>query len=438
MLYQERRCTRIFKNHKRSGPTTAFAIFFLLAVAVTSAVAQTFTVLHNFSGPDGNLPWAGLTADRAGNLYGTTAFGGNHGCQQGSGCGTAFKLSHYGSEWVLSTIYVFQGEADGGQPMARVLFGPDGSLYGTTEFFGNQSPDLGEGYGTVFKLTPPARPCESVSCPWTHTVLYRFTGGSDGANPGPGDLTFDQAGNIYGTTTEGGVASPSCFWGHAGCGVVFELTPSNDGWTEKVLYSFTGGNDGDTPNVGVVFDQHGNLYGTTDDEGKYLYGTVFQLTPNGPGWTESTIYAFEGLTDGAYPGGLTTDCAGNLYGITTSGDPSTNSGGTAFEMTPSGNGWTFNVLTQFTFPDGPWATPTLHNGNLYGPLFTGGAYGSGGVWEATPGSGGWTLETLYSFMAQNDGGNPTGTVFVDASGSVYGTTISAGLYSDGVVFMITP
>jgi uncharacterized repeat protein (TIGR03803 family) len=437
MRSQERRRSWIFHNNKMSGAVAALAISLLLTLSVMSAEAQTFTVIHAFSGPDGNYPSAGLTADQAGNLYGTTSYGGNNGCQQGSGCGTVFKLSRSGSGWVLSTIYEFRGGSDGGEPNARVVFGPDGSLYGTTEYFGDESPTLGEGYGTVFKLTPPTHVCGSISCPWIHTVLYRFTGGSDGANPGPGDLNFDQAGNVYGTTQAGGMVTSSCFLGSAGCGVVFELTPSGGGWTESVLYSFTGGNDGDTPTVGVVFDQHGNLFGTASNGGQYSYGTIYQLTPAGSGWTENTLHAFTGLEDGTFPAGLRSDGAGNVFGLA-EGSPTLPYGGVAFELTPSGGSWNFSILSELPNYYTPIDAPTLHNGHVYGSTFTGGTYGFGSVFELVPASGGWTFVSLYSFMAENDGDGPFGSVLVDGSGNVYGTTTTGGPHSDGVIFQITP
>ena len=161
--------------------------------AATSAHAQTLKVLHNFTGNgDGGTPSAGLTIDHAGNFYGTTMSG-------ATGNGTAFKLVHMGSGWVVNTLYTFQGGNDGSAPIARVLFGPDGALYGTTSLGGF------DGYGTVFQLRPPATACKSVSCPWGETVLYRFQGGSDGLSPQYGDLTFDNTGNIYGTTNGGGL-----------------------------------------------------------------------------------------------------------------------------------------------------------------------------------------------------------------------------------------
>jgi uncharacterized repeat protein (TIGR03803 family) len=415
---------------------SVLAALFLCLMCATSASAQTYTVIHAFSGADGNYPSAGLTADQAGHLYGTTSYGGNHGCQQGGGCGTVYELERAGSGWVLNTIYEFQGVTDGADPTARVVFGPDGALYGTTEYGGVQT-GIGAGYGTVFKLAPPAHVCGSFSCPWTKTTLYRFTGHSDGAYPSPGDLTFDQAGNVYGTTEAGGLTRPACFLGNQGCGVVFKLAPSNGGWTESVVYSFTGGDDGDLPLAGVLFDQNGNLYGTASEGGTYSYGTVYQLTPSGSGWTENTLHSFAGLLDGDFPVGLAFDGAGILYGLA-DGPPALNYGGVAYELTPSGNNWSFSVISDFPLYDTPVSTPTLHNGNIYGSLFTGGSYEAGALFELAHGSSGWSFQTLYSFSAQDDGDSPLGGVLVDASGKVYGTASGAGVYSNGVVFEWTP
>ena len=184
----------------------------------------------------------------------------------------------------------------------------------------------------VYSLSPPATGCKTALCPWTETILYQFTGGSDGSNPG-GNLTFDRAGNLYGTTPYGGAF---------GQGTVFKLTPSNGGWTESVLHSFTGGSDGEQPNGGVILDEAGNLYGTTwEGGGSGCWGpgcgTVFQLTPSGSGWKENILYSFQYGTDGGYPiGGLIFDPSGNLYGTTTSGG--SGGGGTVFELSPPAKG----------------------------------------------------------------------------------------------------
>ena len=170
--------------------TLAISLLCLLA-AITSqpAHAQTYTVLHNFNGfPDGRNPMAGLTMDSAGNLYGTASAGGNIYCANGSGCGTVFRLKHEAGGWVLDVLQTFT-DVNGGGPLARVVFGPDGALYGTTEGGGPAES------GVIFRLTPPPTICRSVSCPWTETQLYEFQYSSDGGNP-ESEVLFDQAGNF--------------------------------------------------------------------------------------------------------------------------------------------------------------------------------------------------------------------------------------------------
>jgi uncharacterized repeat protein (TIGR03803 family) len=392
----------------------AIAIVFALAV-VTPPVAhsQTLNVLHAFTGAgDGGNPSAGLTMDKAGNLYGTTLYG-------GAGGGTVFKLSHSGSSWVLNNLYSFTGGDDGGNSQARVIFGSDGSLYGTTSAGGYAN-------GVVFNLRPQATACKSAICPWTETVLYRFQGGSDGIIPEYGDLTFDQAGNVYGTTVEGGLLSCG-----GSCGVVFKLTKSGNSWTESVLYSFTGGNDGGSPFSGVIFDSAGNLYGTAYYGGDISAGTVYELSPSGSGWTEKTLTDFSG--GGGFPvGGLTFDQQGNLFGTGFSG-------GTAFELSPSNGNWTYSLLYTFNGFDGPFGSPTFDAaGNFYGTNATGGAYDQGFVFKLAPSNGGWNFTDLYDFTGGNDGGFPVSNVILDAKRNLYGTTYLGGVYGEGVAWELTP
>jgi uncharacterized repeat protein (TIGR03803 family) len=220
--------------------------------------------------------------------------------------------------------------------------------------------------------------------------------------------------------------------------VVFKLTSSGGVWTESVLHSFTGGSDGDAPLTGVTFDQEGNLYGTASEGGAVGYGTVYQLTPQGTEWTETTLHSFTGGYDGAYSaGGLIADPSGNLYGTTSA---SLNAGGTVFELVASNGAWTFTELYLFTFPNDPTGDLTLFNGNLYGVTFSGGDGGNGSVFELTPGSAGWSATTLYSFNGhdKNAGLSPTGGVSIDADGNIYGTTNGGGIYYDGVIFKLAP
>ncbi len=410
----------------------ALAICCGFGVFVTqSAQAQTYTIIHNFmGGADGDEPNYGLTIDASGNLYGTT-FGGDF------GTGTVYMLSPGDSGWVLTPLYVFTGGSDGAAPYAAVIFGPDGSLYGTTGFGGTggigmcQTGGGKTGCGTVYKLTPS-------NGSWTESVLYNFTGGSDGATPYGGRLIFDQTGNLYGTTFGGG--SKNC---SGGCGVVYELTPSNGGWTENVLYTFSGGNDGANPWAGVIFDQSGNLYGTTFGGGKYGYGTVYELMPSASGWMLKTLYNFQNQQDGGQPyAGLIFDQSGNLYGATTKSASS--GGGTVFEMTPLNGDWSFQTL--YVFPgssgghlaEGPVASLVMDSvGNLYGATAGDGAYSFGSVFKLTATSGGgWTYTSLHDFTGNDDGQVPRSNLVFDKNDNLYGTAYG-GAEGYGVVFEMT-
>jgi hypothetical protein len=319
----------------------AIVIALLMIILATQLHAQTFTVLHTFTGAaDGAVPGgAGLTIDRNGNLYGGTDYGGQggQGCYGGS-CGVLYKLSPKGAGWIFSTLYEFTGP-DGGSPDGPLAFGPDGALYGTTYYGGN-------GVGVVFKLQPPITACKSVSCPWKEATLYKFTGGDDGAYPAFGALAFDQAGNLYGATTWGGE--------YPEYGNVFELTRNNGQWTFKVLYSFTGQQEGGSSWSGVVFDASGNLYGITAIRGAYSGGTAFELTPSGQSWNFNVLHQFMPHTDGNQSfGNLIFDSAGDLLGTNRYGGPG--SGGGAFKLTPYNDSWEFDVLYSFTGEIGPQA-----------------------------------------------------------------------------------
>jgi uncharacterized repeat protein (TIGR03803 family) len=401
----------IFEVSRPVAASLTLATLIALTVFVTApAQAQTFTMLHSFSDKgDGGLPYAGVNLI-VGNLYGTTSEGGRY------GNGTVYELKPRGSSWVLSTLYNFTGGSDGGCPLGRVTAGPGGILYGTTA-------DGGNGYGTVFTLRLPATACHTAICPWIETVLYRFQGGSDGAYPAyADDLVFDQAGDLYGTTA-GDTSGDD--------GTVFELSPSNGGWTETILHRFI---NGEQPYAGVIFDTAGNLYGTTPDGG-IGYGTVYKLTPAGSGWTYNTIYQFQGPSSPI--GGVAFDTSGNLYGLTIS----SGAGGYAYELQPSNGGWTFtNIYNNFDSNFGGFDTPTLDAaGNVYGTVITEGPSNYGLVFKLTPSGGGWTETNLTLFgTGNNDGIFPYGSVVLDANGNVYGTTIQGGSDGNGTVWEITP
>ena len=256
-------------------------------------------------------------------------------------------------------------------------------------------------------------------------MLYNFTGSTDGGQP-YGGLVFDAAGSLYGTTNFGG--SANC---NMGCGTIFRLTPGSGGWTETVLYTFTGGSDGREPYARLLFDARGNLYGTTLLGGNIGSvcsegcGTVFKLAPGSSGWTESVLYAFQGAADGASPyDGLAFDASGNLYG--TAGAGGASGCGVIFKLTPGSSRWTERVLHAFKGGnDGKYSYGDLildATGNLYGTAYQGGV-GYGVVFELMLNTTGrWTEKVLHSF-SNAPAGSPVAGLVMDAAGNLYGTTM---------------
>ncbi len=306
----------------------------------------TETVLYNFTcGADGGYPYGGLVMDKAGNLYGTTYYGGS------SYCGVVFKVDTSNTETVLHSFT--GGTTDGCYPFAGLVMDKAGNLYGTTSQSG------ASGYGTVFE----------VDTSDTESVLYSFAGGTtDGCYPYAG-LVQDKAGNFYGVTEECGAS---------GAGTVWKLSKKG---TETVLYSFTGGSDGGYPIYGApIRDSEGNLYDTTEEGGTSGYGTVWKLSKNG---TETVLHSFDyNGTDGAYPlGSVAMDKAHQIYGTTESGG--TSSYGIVFKIDKKGVEF---VEHNFGYSDGgyPFAGPILDaKGNLYGTTYLGGTDGYGTVWKIT-------------------------------------------------------
>lgn len=446
-------------------PGNALIAVIVLTLFLTPARAQTYSVIHTFTGgKDGSEPFAGLTMDRAGNLYGTAIGGGTY------GDGTVYKLSYNGTGWIFHPLYSFAGEAsgnDGAAPTGGLTIGPDGSLYGTTYSGGEGDCPFFQyrGCGTVFNLKPGPSACKAAICEWSETVLYRFTGAADGADPLLGNLVFDQAGSIYGTTFLGGTYGP-CLYG-LNCGVVYKLTPDSGGkWQENVIWDFGQNSDGEMPASGVIFDQAGNLYGTTTlggtpegcNPGNGGCGTVYELMPSGSGWTESLLHnPFKYASDGAVPyAGLVFDPLGNLYGAATA-DGMNDDGGTVFEMIPSGGNWTFTVGALPGPGTGNWLCGNCSGpygtlirdtaGNLYGTALSDGLYKKGSVFKLTPSSDGWIYTDLYDFCSGSsctDGAAPFSSLVFDASGNLYGTAAEGGDLNCnpptgcGVVFKIAP
>jgi uncharacterized repeat protein (TIGR03803 family) len=423
----------------RFVPLFTVTISMLLVIAATCSVvaAQTFSVIHNFTGgADGNYPAATMLLDSDGRLYGSTEMGGiyNQVCV-GGGCGIVFRMTSSGPDWILLPLYSFPGVLSNGiAPSAPLTFASDGSIYGTTNNGG--SANCFEGCGTVFHLTPPLNPCRTTLCPWTETIIYSFQGGTDGYFPMYSAVVFDSAGNLYGTTSQGGAL---------GLGTVYKLTKSAGTWNKTILHNFTNAGDGRSPMAGVILDAGGNLYGTTNEGGDLSCGfgigcgTVFELSSLS-GWTETTLYTFEANDIGNTPiAGLVFDHSGNLFGSAGGGSGGS---GTVFELQPSAGSWTASVLQSFRGDGGPEASLTIDSaGNLYGTTSGSGAHYEGSVFELSPQNGAWIYTDLHDFHI-DDGWGPVGGVTIDANGTLYGTTGEGGTGSCfdgcGVVWQITP
>lgn len=329
----------------------------------------THTVLYNFTGgADGGQAYGGVTLDPEGNLYGATVTGGSGSCEDG--CGVAYKLTNNGGVWTQQVLHAFTGGDDGSGPGAGLSIDEQGNLYGMTPIGGSY------GLGVIYQLHP------RQNGSYAFRVIHTFTGGSDGSSASVGRMIFDQAGNLYGAATVGG---------DFGQGVVFQLRSRGAEWKLKTLYSFKGMPDAGFPYGGLVFDDAGNLYGTSYYDGKYDFGSVYQLS-RGPGgvWKERVLYSFHGGTDGAFSiANLVFDPAGNLYGTTSEGGDPGCSCGVIFKLTPGGQGsWTESVEHAFTnTPDGSFAYNGMVGdglGNYFGATVHGGADGEGSIYQFTP------------------------------------------------------
>jgi hypothetical protein len=410
--------------------TLVLGIIFFAWLAGSFSAAQTDSenILHTFAGKDGAVP-EGLFFDRAGHMYGTTQMGGSGPCTfPGQGCGEVFEATPVRSPsgtitWKKRVIYEFQGgSSDGEAPMAPLVIDSAGNLYGTTAWGGI-------GFGTIFQL-------RWKGGEWVETVLYKFTGGSDGGTP-ESEVTLDSAGNIFGTTYNGGLRI--CNQGFP-CGVVYELQHTESGWVETVIHSFDYA-DGADPVGGLVMDSAGNLYGVTPFGGQRRLdpyeptGTIFELSPTASGWSFQVLYRFPAGGGGSYAG-LTIDASGNLYGTANVGG--VYGLGSVYELQPpiqQGAPWVFSTLVSFNFLEGsgPQAGVVLDKaGNLYGTTGGGGNSGQGCqgtcglVFELTPSDGYWTENVLYEFQGGTDGNYPNTTPLLDPWGNLYGTTAYGG------------
>jgi uncharacterized repeat protein (TIGR03803 family) len=411
------------------GTTTqggAYGVVFRLS---RNAQGQwTETVLHNFTGgyggPDGSSPAGSLLRDGAGNLYGTTGAGGTY------NCGIAYELTPTASgPWTETILHTFSCYPnDGARPSGGLIFDGSGNIYGVTAEGGTGgcNDDQGDppfGCGTVFELTIAAHST------YNETILYNFPYSGTYESYPEGGLAFDASGNLYGTASSGGSGECS-FYG--GCGTVFELAHGSSGWTESTIYNYQGKSDGDTPVSGVVFDSTGNLYATS--AGYYNSAAVIELSPSAGAWTETTVYSF--TTYYAQPNGaVVIDSAGNLYGTTAGGGVPTacnNFGcGSIYKLSKGTSGWTETDLYDFTGgTDGAAPDATLvrdSSGNLYTTTSVYGL-GVGSVFKLAPASGGtWTGKVLYDFPLLIEGAHSNGGLLADGAGNYYGTTSQSGL-----------
>jgi uncharacterized repeat protein (TIGR03803 family) len=392
---------------------------------------------QQFNSKDGFNPQGGLVFDQSGNLYGTTEYGGGfsqNGCSFDGGCGTVFQLTPKSNgKWKETILYVFQGETDGEYPNDALAIDGSGNLYGTTRSYTNSS-------GTVFEVSPNA------GGSWTETTLYSFTGGTDGDAPN-GGLIFDQSGNLDGTTLSGG-NSTACT-DSSPCGTVFQLVPSTNGqWNEKVLYSFNNA-DGAGPTGKLILDQSGDLEGMTEGGGTSGLGTAFELTPNSGGsWSETVLFNFTGSADGLYPQyGVIAGTSGQLYGVEAPFVYSTGSkNGIVFQLTKNAQGqWSETILDSFLDVDGGLPQAGLiadSSGNLYGVTSEGGSHAFGTVFKLTHSATGWEESILYDFSSGSGAGtytysNPSTLIF-DSSGNLYGETAYGGSSNEGMVFELLP
>lgn len=386
--------------------------------AQTPSLGRVLSYLQDCASPDTTL-----ISDARGDLYGGTSIGGpaNRGC--------IFELSPSRSGWQWTMLHAFNG-ADGEGPRGALVFDKSGNLYGTTVTGGAYNA------GTVFELSP------SANGMWTETVLHSFAAEGDGRAP-ECNLIFDSKGNLYGTTSAGGNVVGTT-------GTVFELSPGQSGWTETILYSFTGsinGPDGDVPIGGLVMDSHGRLYGMTQSGGAYGNGAVYMLVPYPKGYKEAIIYSFDGA-DGSQPSaGLTIKPGNQLYGTTSFGGtaPECPFCGVIFSLSRQADGsWTENVLHAMLGSDGYLPVGPVvfdEKGNLYAASQSGGINAGGSVFMLTPTASGEWHETVlhlfnFKFPDGKDGDQPYAGVTY-GKGKIVGTTSSGGIYDKGIVFEAT-
>jgi uncharacterized repeat protein (TIGR03803 family) len=329
------------------------------------------SILYSFTGGvDGGQPYGGVTLDADGNVFGATVVGGTGGSCPEDGCGVVYELSKSdGGRWKETVIHDFDG-ADGSGPGAGLTLGPKGDLFGMTPTGG------AHGFGVIYRLH------RKSDGSWRFSVIHDFTGGADGNGGSAGRLLPDASGNLFGVATAGGAN---------GSGVAFKLAQRKPGaWKLTPLYAFKGQPDAGFPYGALSFGPDGALYGTSYYDGEFDAGSVYRLAPAGGRWTEQVLYSFTGDADGG--GSISNvlfDQAGNLYGTTSEGGDPTCGCGVIFELSPNQDGtWTESTVHRFTgAPDGAFAYNGMvsgPNGAFFGATVHGGDDDEGAVYRFTP------------------------------------------------------
>jgi uncharacterized repeat protein (TIGR03803 family) len=381
----------------------------MLMLAESGWAQRPVRVIYSFP-PSGGIDPRAKLLYVAGRLYGTTQQGGRGVCFLNAACGVVFTLSPSpGGNWTYHQLYAFNDGTDAQVPVGDLVRDTVGNLYGATEYGGTY------GFGAVYKLS------RDPGGAWTESIIHSFSNIPDGANPHAG-LTMDAAGNIYGTTGNGGAS---------GFGTVYQLTQNPDGsWGESLIHNFSGTPDGIGPSAELIFDAAGNIYGTTvvgGSDNTSGDGVVFELSPgSGGGWTESILYTFQSAQLGYPVAPVWMDPSGNLFGT----GLSDGSEGSIFELTRnSSGGWSESFLFDFhggVYGSGPYGGVVPdENGTLYGTTDSGGFLGLGTIYKLTLGSNGvWTRTTAYNFRGQlrGDGSYPAAGLTAGKPGIFYGTT----------------
>jgi hypothetical protein len=434
-MHPQKKISTLSRRRNREAfslPRFVFVLSVVSLIFILPSSAQTGENIFTFSYAPGvgYEPIVPLIAGSSGALYGTTVLGGNTECNDGLGCGTVFQLTQIDGTWSHTTLYDFEGGKDGVQSISTLALDNAGRLYGVTD---SGTPD-----GAVYQLTPAGS-----GEPWDFSLIYEFTGESDGAyalSP-----LVVRGGAIYGATQLGGLHGQGCNQ-QSGCGAIFQLLPPSQAggpWTETTLYDFKGAADGGNPSS-LIMARTGTIYGMTYSGGTFNSncdlgcGVVFQLVPQASGWDYSVIYSFSGEPD-EYPyGSLIIDSEGNLYGLVGLGQQASK-GGAIFKLTPPSSGtgsWSLQNIHEYREMYPATNLTLSSNGVLFGDVYGDEDFNAGYLFQLSPPQTGqnWAYRNLVNFNGTVYQ-NPQGVVVVD--GALF-VTITGGGYAPGNIVSVSP